>query len=82
MQFEISYQQFVLGEQDVVAAAAAAVVVHLVLDHQLPKPQDLVYCWTENKKKQQSLFSSDSLSNTDISPLLTIIKHRYPVAGK
>lgn len=48
MQFEISYQQFVLGEQDV---AAAAVVVHLVLDHQLPKPQDLVYCWTENKKK-------------------------------
>ena len=47
MQFEISYQ-FVLGEQDVVAAA---VVVHLVLDHQLAKPQDLVYCWTENKKK-------------------------------
>lgn len=36
------------------------------------------------RKKQQSLFSSscDSFNNTDISPLLTIIKHHYSEAGK
>jgi hypothetical protein len=33
-----------LGEQDVAAAAVVVVVVHLVLDHQLPQPHDLAYC--------------------------------------